>query len=148
MDLLNRLEQGQGGDGDAQSQRRFRRFSIRGDALLEPLVPHDAEKPRTVMLRDISRGGAGFLCSAFLEPGSMWRLRFHSRTQHLGAQPVIIRFCRLIQQDLYLIGGQYIIEPSLLAALGVTEAELTQAEPNLTNEDDVSEFHAPESLIE
>ena len=73
MDVLARLEDTRHQPG-VEAQRRFRRFTVRGEATLEPMQGPAMQDPLTVLLRDISRGGAGFLTDRFIEPCSTWRL--------------------------------------------------------------------------
>ncbi len=144
MAVLKRLEQQRHVTADVESQRRFRRFNVRADGLLESLdIAGEPSFP--VMLRDISRGGVGFLADRFLEPTSMWRLRIVRRGIVLGSQPLLVRYCRLIQSDLYIVGGQFVAEPSLMSAAGVSDEDIKANEPWCRyDRTDVSEFVPPE----
>jgi hypothetical protein len=143
MDVLARLEDVRQHPG-VEAQRRYRRFTVRGEATLEPMAGPALEDPLTVLLRDISRGGAGFLCDRFIEPCSTWRLRFQAKRQIIGSQPVMVRFCRLVQENLYIVGGQFIVEPYIMESLGVAEEMLDQDEMVRYNQHDVSAFVAPD----
>jgi hypothetical protein len=144
MAVLKRLEQQRHVSADVESQRRFRRFNVRADGLLEA-VDMSGDKPFPVMLRDISRGGVGFLSDRFLEPTSMWRIRLVHRGMIMGGQPLLVRYCRLIQSDLYIVGGQFVAEPSLLSAAGVSDEDIKASEPWCRYDRmDVSEFVPPE----
>lgn len=123
LELLQRMEYWRQ-EPAVERKRAFKRFSVRGDASLEPMDTEALSGPLTVMLRDISRGGAGFVCEEYLEPGQIWRMRFKSQGFWVGSQPVLVRFCRLVQNGLYLVGTQFIIEPAILHALGVPTHEL------------------------
>jgi hypothetical protein len=124
LDLLNDMESWRQ-DPEVERNRAYRRFPVRGDATLESL---DASRlvrlPITVMLRDISRGGTGFICDRALTPGSVWRVGFNHKGFQIGSQPIVIRFCREVQDGLYLIGGQFVIEPAVMIMLGVNEEQL------------------------
>lgn len=142
LELLDRARQ----DPSIEKQRRFKRFAIRGDARLEPMDENALDEPMTVLLRDISRGGVGFLCDRSLEPQTSWRLRFENRGNIVGAQPVIIRFSRLIQRNLYIAGGQFVLEPYLLSLAGVPESQLKQEEMARHDDHDTSDFLSPDTL--
>jgi hypothetical protein len=145
MSVLNRLEEHRREDADpGNASRRFRRFAIRTEGILEPLDLSDGHT-YPVMLRDISRNGVGFLCEKFIEPCTLWRIRFIRHNLVIGSQPMIMRYCRLIQPDLYILGGQFIVEPHLMLALGVNEEDLRTGE-TLCNYDgtDISDFVSPD----
>lgn len=143
IDVLSRLEQTRH-EPDGPMQRKFRRFVIRGDAKVEPLSPGEMEEVIRVQLRDISRGGIGFLCDRFLPPCTEWRMHFKAGRHGVGSQAMMIRYCRLVQDGLYLVGGQFVIEPYLMAALGVQEAAMEDEPACHYDQLDVSEFFAPE----
>jgi hypothetical protein len=145
MDVLTRLDEARQQPA-VEKQRRYRRFSIRGDARIEPVHENALGETIPVLLRDISRGGIGFLVDRFIEPGSYWRLRFMSHNQIVASQPIAMRFCRLIEEHLYIAGGQFIVEPYIMAMLGVGEEQMQTDDLSRFSEHDVSEFIAPESL--
>lgn len=123
VELLQRLEYWRQ-EPAVERQRAFKRFSVRGHAALEPIDTDMVSGPITVMLRDVSRGGAGFVCEEFLDVGSTWRMAFKKDCFRIGSQPIVVRFCRLIQDGLYLVGTQFIVEPFIIHALGVPSHEL------------------------
>lgn len=135
-----------------ETKRAFKRFPVRGDATLEPI---DAEQmfgpPLTVMLRDISRGGVGFLVEQYIEPRSVWRIAFKSQGQRIATQPIAVRFSRLVQDGLYLTGGQFVIEPFVMHSLGVSLHEMTDDINDLrdtTDGSDESPFVAPDDVTD
>lgn len=129
-------------------KRAFRRFVVRGEATLEPVHSGKViESDARAMLRDVSRGGVGFLCDRFLEPGDIWRIRFERKGYLLGQQPILIKFCRLVQDGLYLTGGQFIIEPALMVALGVDETDLHDDTRVVDKSLNTAEFLPPENML-
>ncbi len=146
IEVLSRLEYWRQDNPEA-NQRSFRRFTVRGDANLEQIDTPGADcPPLAVMLRDISRGGAGFLCPRHLDRGSLWRINFQAHGMRVGSQGLSVRFSRLIQEGLYLIGGQFVIEPYILHALGVEPHQL--ADDVLTRSSGIvdSEFVSPPEI--
>ncbi len=147
VDLLNRLEQTRKDPTD-EPHRRFRRFIIRGDAIVEPLQSGHSHENQTVMLRDISRGGLAFLSRQFFEPGTLWRIRFQRDGMDFASHPIAIRFARRIQDDLFLIGGQFVIEPFILTMLGVGEDQLRNDCRFDPDERDTSDMNGIEKLAD
>ena len=129
------------------TKRRFQRFPVRGDAQLEPLDSDAIEHTTSVLLRDISRGGVGFLSDHTLEPGALYRLRFRVNGNTVGSQPIAVCFCRLVQDGLYMVGGQFVIEPYLMTLVGVEPAELTGESLRRFDPLDVSDFIDPETEL-
>lgn len=146
MDALARLEQATPDEVEGRSKRQFKRFSVRADAKLEPVQDDVLDEPLTILLRDISRAGAGFLVDRFIEPNSVWRIRFRSYGHFTGSQPVMIRFCRLVQDELYIAGGQFVVEPFLMHQLGVSEIELEDEDIRAYSDRDISRFLGPEDI--
>ena len=126
---LNRLERRH--SANAGSLRRlFPRFIVRGDSELQPVGPTRLDRrPIEIALRDVAHGGMGFLCGQPLEVSSTWRCGFFNQGHVFGHQAVIIRHCAAVNHDLFLIGGQFIIDTGLLLILGVDASALTQIEP-------------------
>lgn len=145
MDVLARLEQASP-DHDDPGKRRFKRYSVRHDAKLEAMSEDSYEEPLTVLLRDISRGGAGFLVDRFLEPSTFWRLRFMAHGHVAGSQPIVLRFCRMVQENLFLAGGQFVLEPYIMHELGVSDTDLQREDVQAYTDEDVSRFLAPDDL--
>jgi hypothetical protein len=146
MDLLSRMESWRA-EPILDSSRAFERFPVRGDATLERAqAPHAHVQLRHVMLRDLSRGGVGFLCDEQIEPGTVWRISFYDRGQKVGTQALIVRFCRLVQDGLYLAGGQFVIEPYLMLVLGITEHDLAHDIQARARPEDTADFVAPDQV--
>lgn len=143
MDVLSRLDQSRQ-EPTTERLRKYRRYSIRGEARLESLDPTCVEPTTTVLLRDISRAGVGFLVDHFVDPCSMWRLQFHTREFAIGSIAIIIRYCRAVQSDLYLCGGQVVIEPYLLNMLGVSADEARNEELCQYDPLDTADFVSPD----
>ena len=133
-----------------EDRRRFRRFVVRGEALLEPLNRKSVAESRTLLLRDIGYAGIGFLAHQPLDPESMWRVRFQHDDQGavVGSQPVIIRSCRMVQPNLYMVGAEFIIEPYLLSLLGIDSMKLRQETFSTDTETEVglAEYSSPDAL--
>jgi hypothetical protein len=147
VDVLSRIESERQRPLDSE-RRRFRRFVIRGEARLEPLSSHSLGDPHIVLLRDISYAGLGFLTDRHLSPETMWRLRFHhaSHGTVFGSQPVVIRYCRSIQSNLYMVGAEAVMEPYLLSLLGVDDAELRDETSGPDPEQEAAEYRSPDAL--
>ncbi len=126
-ELLARLEQLEQVRSDevGQSKRGFRRFVVRGDVMIEPVVRLGLEgEPVGGMLRDVGLGGIGFISPARYEPGTLVYVEMlvHGYT---AARPVlVIRHCRQVEGDLCLAGGNFCAEPAQLLNLGVDPAAL------------------------
>ncbi len=145
VELLQRMEFWRQ-EPPVERQRAFRRFSIRGDASLEPIDTDMVSGPIGAMLRDISRGGAGFVCEQFLHVGSTWRMTFKKDGFRIGSQPIVVRFCRLVQDGLYLVGAQFTTEPYLIHALGVPTHELASDINDLESGGDANPFVSPQDV--
>lgn len=116
---------------------RFARYAIRGDALLFPVEKKSLdEAPIQVQLRDIGRGGVGFVAHRSIEPNTAWRIEFLHRGHIVGAQTVYLRFCDSVEQDLYQCGGQFIASAGLLTILGVPASAIA-SEPEANEDEDL-----------
>jgi len=130
-----------------ERKRAFKRFSIRGEARIEPVHELSIEPtPAKVVLRDISRGGVGFLAEQCLEIGSVWRMAFFNHGRQVGTQVFVIRFCRLVQEGLFLVGGVFAIEPHIMIMLGVNEPDLGSDIYDRGNSEDTDAFLPPDRL--
>ncbi len=134
-----------------QSKRQFRRFPVRCEALLRDMAdPRDEQASITAMIRDISRGGVGFVTEQFIDPGTTWRVEFTSagtdNPHVIGTQPIIVRYCRLVQIGLYLCGGQFVVEPYIMRAVGVSEQDMQGDFLGHFHKQDTAEFKAPEEI--
>ncbi len=128
-------------------QRCFERFEVRGDATLEPIEKGHVESPCIrVQLRDISRGGIGFISNQFIDPGTVWRVRFEYQSELIGTQPAVVRYCRLTSENMYIVGGQFVVEPAMMMLQGVPEQHLGKDIVDRQDTLDTADFVAPEAL--
>jgi hypothetical protein len=113
----------------AGGNRQFQRFVVRGDAELRSMdrTCLDAA-PVPVLLRDIGRGGVGFVAPVELEVNSTWQICFLHRDYVVGTQGIIIRHCRKVQDGVFLIGGQFCIETGLMSLLGIDPSAIRDAD--------------------
>jgi len=145
IEVLSRMEYWRQ-EPAVEHNRSFRRFGARGEATIEPVEPAAEPHIESVMLRDIARGGIGFLCSSFLEPGTILRIGFQHHGRRIATQVACVRFCRLVQDGLYLAGAQFIIEPYLMLALGVSESDLADDVLDTKAPLDTAEFVPPDDV--
>jgi len=146
IDVLHRLDQWRQAT-EFECKRRFTRYDVRGEARLESLDDYDVTPPQRVKLRDIGRGGVGFLTDQDLEPFSTWRLRFEANGHPFASQPISVCFCRVVQDDLYLVGAQFIVEPYIMTLLGVPPAKLLEDEQPDRCGDLTRDFVSPEAAL-
>jgi hypothetical protein len=107
------------------SQRQFKRHVIRVEAKIFPVEDRSHEGAAIeVHLRDVSRGGVGFVCRQELELGSKWRLEFQQNRYAIAEQNIMVRHCGQVRSNLYLCGAQFIASAGLLTLLGVPAADL------------------------
>ncbi|MEX0655724.1 MAG: hypothetical protein WD534_08700 [Phycisphaeraceae bacterium] len=143
LDELNRLESMRTPKG--QGHRRHQRFLVRADAELHPMDPSQLDRtPLEIKLRDIGRGGMGFICQTPLPQGSTWRANFIHRGYVVGQQSLVVRHCRSVGNGLYLVGGQFCIDTGLLTLLGVDPARVK--EDHLRPDDDDDAFLPPSEV--
>jgi len=145
IEVLSRMEYWRQ-EPAVERNRAFKRFEVRGEAVIEPVQDTHLPDRHTIMLRDISRGGLGFLCTSFLEPGSVWRVAFYDRGHRVSSQVLCVRFCRLVQDGLYLAGTQFIIEPYIMLTLGISESDLTEDIHDNRSPADTTHFVPPDSV--
>ncbi|MCX5662113.1 MAG: hypothetical protein NTW19_20750 [Planctomycetota bacterium] len=119
-----------------QKLRAYRRFVLRGDAELSDMERGPSNSgPIQVLLRDIGRGGVGFICPQPLELNSTWRIAFLHRGYAVGHQGIVIRHCREVQAGVYLIGTQFCIETGMMCLLGIDPAAIRDGDkPAKSNE--------------
>jgi len=124
VEVLEQLES-EADHGIGAQQRRFRRFSVRAQAQLESVHSwSDAPERVSAMVRNISRGGVGFVAERSMPLGSVWRMAFERKGRQVGSQLIVVLYCRQIHEGTYMIGGQFIVEPALMLMLGVEDAAL------------------------
>lgn len=134
-------------ESPVDTNRAYRRFDVRGDATIQRMEAGHLDQPTlSIQLRDISRGGIGFVCEQFIEPGTAWRVGFEYRGHVVGYQPIVVKFCRLVQHGLYLSGGQFTVEPAMMTLLEVDEQELQEDIRDRRNPLDTAEFVPPEKV--
>lgn len=125
VEILAQLES-DANDGAGAEQRRFRRFSVRAQARLEPVEGRSGElESVAAMMRNVSRGGVGVVAERPLPLGSVWRITFERKGRQVGSHLIVVLYCRRIQEGAYMLGGQFIVEPALLLMLGVDDAALS-----------------------
>ena len=119
LEELTRLEKLRSGDGKSR-RRRHPRFVVRGQAELlqaDCLSPND--QPPSVMLRDMGRGGLGFIADSDIPADSLWELRFIQRAYRVGETNIVVRHCEQVNDNVYLVGCQVCIGNGLIYLLGV-----------------------------
>lgn len=141
MDLLgelNRLENLR--DQNRSGQRQFPRYFVRDDAELHPIDASRIDRtPVEIKLRDISRGGIGFICQQNLPVDSNWRVAFIQRRHVVAQQAVTIRHCREVRPSVFLVGAQVCFDAGLLITLGLDP-------DSIDAEADADSFVAPDDL--
>jgi len=137
LDELDRLEDLRNPSHAAGAQRQFARFVVRGDAELHPMNRSKLDAtPVEVKLRDIGRGGFGFIAEQPIEPGTSWRCCFLDRGFVVGEQACIVRHCRRVSDHLYLAGAQIVMPSGILVSLGVDPAQLDDEVADIKCDDD------------
>ncbi|MEM6393127.1 MAG: PilZ domain-containing protein [Planctomycetota bacterium] len=126
-EILARLDhlEGQTQADDMQTRRSFRRHPIRAEARLHPvnrLVTEDAVED--IQLRDVGRGGIGFLCKHPLPLNSLYRVDLLNQGYTLSSLEVLVRHVHALSDGLYRIGATFVIQSSLLLELGVSRDSL------------------------
>lgn len=143
LDELEKLESLRD-DISGHHRRRDLRFVVRGNANLINLNPHRNQNiPTDAMLRDISRGGVGFLTDRSLDVGSVWRMQFIQQNYGIGETDVIIRFTREIEKHVHIVGCQICMQSGLLYLMGVSPPNIDSATMDITPSDT---FVAPEDV--
>lgn len=130
VDHLARMEQLRD-PSRTQAKRQFHRFVVRGDA--ELLEQEGSQLDRTVLpilLRDIGRGGIGFVCSKKLPANGTWRVSFLNHAFVIGEQTILVRHCQAVESDVFLVGAQFCAPGGLLCLVGVDPALLQQDDVN------------------
>jgi hypothetical protein len=145
LEELTRLE-GLRGEGVDQGKRQFERFVVRADAELTPMDRSRVEQQCVpVLLRDMGKGGIGFVVAEPLDVHSTWHVAFLKDGYIIGSQGLTVRHSKHLRDNAYLVGGQFCASNGLLAMLGVKPAALRdQADP--TQSGDQQDFISPEDL--
>lgn len=114
-----------------QCQLQFSWHVIRGEAVLSPVENRSkAGLMVEAHLRNVSRGGIGFVCREPLEAGSRWRMEFRQSGHAIAEQTIEVRYCREVRSNLYLCGSQFVASAGLLTLLGVPEKDLLAESEN------------------
>lgn len=112
---------------EALSRRGFQRFVVRGDAQLLPMDRNHLDpSPVEVQLRDISRGGIGFISTTEVDVNTSWRVVFYHHGFPVGEQGVVVRHCRQVDTQLYLMGGQFVLNSGILSILGIDPSQIDE----------------------
>jgi hypothetical protein len=113
----------------SQEERQAKRYPVRGEArLIRECGDGDDRIGHMVQIRDISRTGAGLLCSSPIEVGERWTLQPIVGEVCLNSLPVFCRHCRKVADGVYLIGVAFGIDAATMIALGVPAGELGRDE--------------------
>ncbi|MEM1211412.1 MAG: hypothetical protein AAGI68_03855 [Planctomycetota bacterium] len=126
-EILARLHQieGQAHASDMQTRRSFLRHTVRGEARLFPVSRMITEESiQDIQLRDVGRGGIGFLCQHPLPLNSLYRIDLLNQGYTLSSVEVLIRHVMPLSDGLYRIGATFVIQSSLMLELGVPKDAL------------------------
>lgn len=146
VEVLARLESAPAAKLEPE-HRLFTRFPVRAEATLESVEDLSSQRMRiAAMVRNVSRGGVGFVADQPLAMGSIWRVSFERRGREIASQAIAVCFCKQIEEGIYLLGGQFVVEPSLLLMLGVDEAELSNDIRVRDQDHEEGEFTAPDAV--
>lgn len=132
-------------------ERRAKRYPVRCDARLISESGNSAADhyEQDAQIRDVSRTGAGLLCCSPVEPGSRWRLQPSIDGIALTGMTAFCRYCRKIEEGVYLVGVGFGIEAAVMIALGVSAGELQRDECGSADELlDECQFVDPRELLE
>ena len=118
-------------------KRRFDRFVVRGEAELVAIGTSDVtDKPLPIHIRDIGRGGIGFVSEEAVEAGEYFNVRFYESGFVVAERPIVVCHARQVESGLYLVGGQFVADTGLLILLGVDPDALRQSEERATDDQD------------
>lgn len=109
-------------------QRQYERFVVRGDAELHAMDRQGDITPIAIQVRDLGRGGMGFVCQVQLDINSTWRVAFLHQGYAFGQQALIVRHCHEVQAGVYLIGSQFCIESGLMCLMGIDPAAIRESD--------------------
>ncbi len=148
-EVLSRLDYWQQ-DPAIEANRGYRRFSIRGEASISTSsAKHSLDPALNVLLRDVGRGGISFLSEQSLQLGSSWRIALQKHGLYIAAIPIVICYCRKVQEGLYLVGTQFVVDAFVLHNLGIDLAELEDdIVPHDETEESCCMFPARDDFVE
>ena len=138
LDELTRLERLRDPDCDRR-RRRSQRLTVRGDADLLPSGRERCAGPSaSLMLRDMSRSGFGFVADRPLAVNSKWRLRLLQRGYDVAEADIIVRHSQQVGDYAYLTGAQVCNRDGLFQLLGADPHAVCEGDhPTLGSEDPV-----------
>jgi PilZ domain len=115
--------------------RQYVRFVVRGEAELQPLERDRLDqRPVSALMRDLSRGGLGFVCQEELPVGSLWRAGFMHQDHVVTQQAMIIRHGRRVQENLFLYGGQFVLDTATMVLQGIEPSKIRDGDQTQRNE--------------
>jgi hypothetical protein len=127
LEELNKLESLR--DPKKAGNRQFRRFPVRREAEIHPVSRSRLDAtPILIHVRDVSRGGIGFVTQTCPEVNSTWRVCFLSHGYVIGGQAALIRHSRTIGEGIYLVGGQFVLDSGLMTLLDIDPAHIHDSE--------------------
>ena len=130
-------------------QRRFTRFSSRGTArIFSGSSSVDRDTAVIAQVRDISRGGIGFLTTTPAAVGDYWQIQLGEGKVVVDSMPAYCRFCREVVDGAYLIGAEFGVQAGVLMAMGVTSQEIARGDDPEDEQHTSNAFVDPESLVE
>lgn len=108
-----------------RSNRQVRRYPVREEAEVFPMSRHRLNDHGIgVHLRDIGRGGVGFLSDRPIASGQDYRIVFHRDGYAVGSAAINVRYSKPVRSGVHLIGATFAAGAGLLTSLGVQPAEL------------------------
>ena len=117
---LDRLEALRDPARNGSHNRQFKRFVVRGEAELHPMSRARLDRtPIDIKIRDLGRGGCGFITQQPLQAGSNWRVCFLQHGYVVGEQAIVVRHCRPVSDGLHLVGAQFVMDTGLMTTLGI-----------------------------
>ena len=144
LSRLNELEALRDPMRSMAAKRQFERFVLRGEAELQPMGRSRLHQGAvTIQMRDLSRGGMGFVCPQPLPLQSQWRVCFFQRGYLVGQQAMVVCHCTSVDSSLYLVGGNFVIDDGLMVLLGIDPAELMGDGASVEPDDDAGSFLPP-----
>lgn len=130
-------------------QRRFARFSSRGTARIYRGDSSNGHEVACIaQVRDISRGGIGFLSNVPATAGDFWQIQLCEGNVVVDSMPAYCRFCREVVAGAYLIGAEFGVQAGVMMAMGVTPQEIARGdEPEEARHESIA-FVDPNTLAD
>lgn len=144
---LNELEARSNPDAD-RNHRLFKRYPIRAEAELTPMSRNGLSQDSImVQIRDLGRGGVGFLSEQPLTIHSMWQMTFLTNGYSVASQGIMVRHNSPVQGGAHLIGAGFILGTGTLVAMGIDPGEIGVEDHRLDETSwDEDQFTEPEAL--